>query len=64
MRIAIVLLALALSACASNPGIKNWKQTARANCEKEADPIQRQTCRERVEAVSTAQPRPEDGKKR
>lgn len=64
MRIAIVVLAMALSGCAGNEAVRNWKQTARANCEKEPDPILRQTCRERVEAVTATQPRPEEKKKR
>jgi hypothetical protein len=67
MRIVIVTLALAqvlaLAGCANTAAIRDWKHTARANCEKEADPILRQTCRERVEAVTATQPRPEDGKR-
>ncbi len=67
MRIVFVTLALlpalAFSGCAGSKAVRDWKHTARANCEKEADPIMRQTCRERVEAVTATQPRPEDGKR-
>ena len=64
MRIAIVMLALALSACGGNQAVSDWKHTARANCEKEPDPILRQTCRERVEAVTATRVDTDEGKKR
>ena len=64
MRIAIVMLALALSACGGNQAVNEWKHTARANCEKEPDPILRQTCRERVEAVTATRVDTDEGKKK
>jgi hypothetical protein len=64
MRIVMVAFVLALSGCGGSKAVSNWKHTARANCEKETDPILRQTCRERVDAVTATQPRPEDGRKR
>jgi hypothetical protein len=65
MRILMLAAVLALSACGTTTesAVKDWKKTALANCEKEADAIRRQTCREQVATVTTTQSR-QEAKKR
>lgn len=67
MRILLLTAVLALSACGGTGtagAVKEWKKTATANCEKEPDPIRRQTCREQVATVTTTHSREEAKKGR